>query len=343
MKIAVDVSPLSKGHKLRGIGSYTKNLVDEYKRGKQGIDFEFFENPDTPPPVDLIHYPYFDLFFHTLPINKKASRVVVTIHDVIPLIFPEHFPRGVRGNINLILQKLALKNVDAIICDSKTSKKDIIEKLSVPEDKIHVVYLAPAANFKKISDQKRLLTVSKRHNLPKNFALYVGDVNWSKNIPNLLKAISKSDVSLVMVGNALVDESLTEVRQINKLIERLLIKNRVVRTGYVHENDLVAVYNLASVTVVPSYYEGFGLPVLESMACGTQVVCSNVASLSEIGKGSAAFCDPNDPEDIANKTKIVLNLSHEDKSKLEKIVIKHASKFTWAKTARETASIYKLL
>ena len=301
MRVAIDVSPIKSGHKARGIGSYTKNLVEEFKKRTGGIEFEFFENPASPPPVDIIHYPYFDLFFHTLPIFKKSSRVVVTIHDVIPLVFPKHFLRGVKGSISLFLQRLALKNVDAVICDSNTSKKDIVQKLSYPSDKIHVVYLAPGENFKNIQDKKRLSKIATKYRLPVKFALYVGDVNWNKNILGLLEAVKIAKANLVMVGDSIVDHNLPQVKQIDAKISSLNIKDKVIRTGYVEDEDLVAIYNLAPLTVLPSFYEGFGLPVLESMACATSVVGSKLASIPEISGNAAIYCNPSDPKDIASK------------------------------------------
>lgn len=340
MKVAIDTTPIDSGHSFRGIGSYTKNLVDELKKGDWGIDFEFFNNASSPPPADVIHYPYFDLFFHTLPI-KKNSRRVVTIHDVIPLVFPERFPSGIKGYINLFFQKKALKNTDAIICDSQTSKKDIIEKLSVPEKKVHVVYLAPSKSFKKLANQKVLEKIRKKYKLPKEFALYVGDVNWNKNIINLLEAIKHSGTNLVMVGKALEDKNLIQTKQINKKIKALGLSDEVTKTGYTPEDDLVGIYNLATVTVSPSYYEGFGLPVLESMASGTPVICSNVASLSEITGDVATYCDPDDPTDISNKIKLITNLSSQERKSLSEKSQKHAIQYSWAKTAKETVAIYK--
>ena len=340
MKVAIDISPTKTGHKDRGIGNYTNNLINEFKKKKwANVEFDFFENPASPPPVDVVHYPYFDLFFNTLPIKKKTSRVV-TIHDVIPLVFPKHFPSGIKGNINLLLQKQALKNVDAIICDSNTSKKDIIEILAMPEDKIHVIYLSAGKEFKPISDKNLLSTVAKKYDLPQEFVLYVGDINWSKNIPNLLKAVKRANVNLVMIGEALTDKSLPETKSINNLISELKIENRVLKTGYVKGDDLVAIYNLAPLTVLPSFYEGFGLPVLESMVCGTPVICSNVASLAEIGKDAAVFCDPTDPSDISKKIDATLKLTTTQKEKASKKLINHANKFSWEKVAQETIKIY---
>src|SRR3989344_5416680 len=275
MRIAIDISPLKTGHESRGIGAYTKNLVEEFKSEKWDFDFVFFDGKNYPTDVDLVHYSYFDLYYRTLPLRRDKVRIV-TIHDVIPLVFPQHYPVGIKGRINFFFQKIALKNVDAIICDSKTSKEDTANKLSFPKSKIHVVYLAASSSFKKIDDQKFLNEVSSKYKLPKKFVLYVGDVNWHKNIENMLKAVKISNIDLVMVGKALVDSRLPESRKINDLIKKLKLDNQIVKIGFIEERDLTAIYNLAKVTLLPSYYEGFGLPVLESMAFGNPGVASKV-------------------------------------------------------------------
>jgi len=340
MKIALDISPIKTGHKIRGIGSYTEKLTRELQKYKDQVELELFENPNSPPPADVIHYPYFDLFFHTLPFRATTSRVV-TIHDVIPLVFPDYFPVGVKGYLSFFFQKMALRNVNAVICDSENSKKDIISKLSYPSEKIHPIYLAPGENFKKISNKKLLDEVSKRFNLPSNFILYVGDVNWNKNIPNLLKAVKLAKVNIVMVGSALVDKNLVQTEGIDKLIKELGISSQITRTGYIEENDLIAIYNLAECSVLPSFYEGFGLPVVESMACGTPVICSNVASLSEIAKDIAIFCDPTDSQDIADNISAVLNLSPQKLESLSTKLIRYTAKFSWQKVAKQTIKVYE--
>lgn len=340
MKVAVDISPLKAGHSVRGIGTYTRYLTEEFKTGKWGIDFEFFTDPASPPPADLIHYPYFDLFFHTLKIPKNTP-CVVTIHDVIPLVFPHYFPIGIRGFFNLMGQKRSLLNAAAVICDSQSSKRDIIDKLSLPPAKIHVVYLAPAPIFRVLDySTKELISVAKKYHLPPQFVLYVGDINWNKNLKNLLEAVKIARVNLVMVGQAVCDPNLREAQQINLLVKKLGLGDKVTKTGYVSESELAAIYHLARLTLQPSYYEGFGLPVLESMACGTPVVASNAASLAEIA-GPAVFCDPADPADIAAKIKSVLNLSPKARASLAKKGLIHAKKFTWRQTAQQTIKVYK--
>ena len=340
MKVAIDTSPLISGHESRGIGAYTKNLVEEFKKGKWDFDFVFFENGNYPSDVDLVHYPYFDLYFNTLPLKADKPRIV-TIHDVIPLVFPEHYPAGIKGRINFFFQKKTLKNVDAVICDSETSKEDIVNKLSVPKAKIHVIYLAPSDKFRPIDNPSLLSVVAKKYKLPKKFVLYVGDVNWHKNIQNLLKAVKISNVDLVMVGKALADDSIPQTREINDLIGKLGLNKRIIKTGFIEEDDLAAIYNLAEVTLLPSYYEGFGLPIVESMACGIPVVASNVASISEIAKGNLFFCDPADPEDIAGRIKEVFGLSQDKLDVLSQKLIDESKKFSWHKVALETVNVYR--
>ena len=341
MKVAFDISPIQSAHQVRGIGSYTKNLYDQFQKdGNNDISFEFIQDPSENTDAQIIHHPYFDLFFHTLR-AKNQPKTIVTIHDVIPLVFPEHFPAGIKGYINLLFQKNALKKCNAIICDSKTSKNDIIQKLSIDSRKVHVVYLAPAPHFKKITDD--LFEIAKKYKLPKDFILYVGDVNWNKNLNNLVEAAYISKKNLVMVGKALTQENLPETQQVIQKIKNLKLENTITRLGYVPDQDLVNLYNLAKATMLPSFYEGFGLPVLESMACGTPVICSNVSSLSEISGKDAIFCDPSSPHDIAKQIKKVFTLSQKERQTLSQKLIKHTEGFTWEKVAKQTIDVYKAL
>ena len=340
MKVAVDTSPLHTGHESRGIGIYTKNLVEEFKSGKWDFDLVFFDGKNYPADSDLVHYPYFDLYFRTLSLRRNKVRIV-TIHDVIPLVFPQHYPVGIKGRINFFFQKIALKNVDAVICDSKTSKEDIANKLSVPKSKIHVVYLAASPSFKKIDDQNFLDEVSKKYELPEKFALYVGDVNWHKNIENMLKAVKIAGCDLVMVGKALTDDKIPQTREANSLIGKLKLSKQIIKTGFIEEDDLAAIYNLAKLTLLPSYYEGFGLPVLESMTCGTPVVASNIASIPEISKDKIFFCDPSAPQDIAKKIKEIFGLLPIKLESLSQKLQKESEKYSWHRVAAETANVYR--
>lgn len=335
MKIAFCTYPLVSAHKDRGIGVYTKNLLNLLS--KQKIDLITFDNPKKEPKADLTHYPYFDIFFHTMPIRCKNKRVV-TVHDVIPLVFPDKFPTGVKGRINLNLQKLALKRSQSIISDSDTSKADASKLLGIPNKKITTVYLAPSSVFKKIIDIKKLNNIKTKYKLHQNFVLFVGNVNWNKNLENLLEAINISKTPLVLIGNSHLNRKLPEVQKLEGLIKKLEIEKLITKTGNVPDDDLACIYNLAATTAVPSYYEGFGFPVLESMACGTPVVCSNNSSLVEIADSGAFYCNPNSPSDISKKIKEAQESKTDANSQK---LIKHASKFTWDKVVTETIEVYQ--
>jgi len=348
MKVAIDISPLKSGHQFRGIGSYTKNLIEEMQLIKaDDFSVKLVENGQTPKDCDLTHYPYFDLFFLTLPLVKTLP-IIVTVHDVIPLIFPKRFPPGIKGKAKFQIQKFSLKSVKAILTDSQVSKDDIVNYLDFPRQKIFVVPLAPGKEFKKLkveSEKGSLreipseLKVKKKYRLPDNFILYVGDVNYHKNIPGLIKAFSKLDRSfnLVLVGKAFGEGDLKETGQMVQLIKSLNLDDRVMRLGWVFQNDLPAIYNLANVYCQPSFYEGFGLPVLEAMACGVPVVAAKVASLPEIAVKAGVLVDPYDIDSIARGIKEAVA----NRNELIRKGLVQAKRFNWKKTARQTFQVYK--
>lgn len=340
LKVFFDTKPLEDGHAVRGIGSYTRNLIEVLKAQKS---VQLVKNIAR---ADVIHYSYFDFFFNTLKLVKKPT--VVTIFDTIPLIYPEHYQTGVKGKINFWRQKNKLKNIDAVLTISETSKKDIVRFLDVPPEKIHVVYLAPGREFRKLDIRSAMLEIRKKYNPPEEFILYVGDVNYNKNILGLLYAFSniknlpaqaglKSNLKLILVGEAFKKQNLPETKLITQLIKKLGLEDKVLMPGFVSEEDLVKIYNLATVYCQPSFYEGFGLPVLEAMACGTPVVSARTQALVEIIGDSGVFIDPNSPSDIARGIKEALDT----RSDLVKRGLVRAKEFSWEKTARRTIEVYK--
>jgi glycosyltransferase involved in cell wall biosynthesis len=345
MKIAIDVSPLHSAHQYRGIGSYTRNLIGSLKAIDKKNEYFLIANDKELNRLkpDIVHYPYFDFFQLTLPLMREKPTIV-TIYDVIPLIFPEHFPPGLKGRVKLEIQKHSLNGVKAIITISEASKKDIIKYLEVPKEKVFVTYLAPGKEFKKFQPKAGPPLAEKirqKYHLPEVFVFYVGDVNWHKNIPGLIKVMAKINpaVSLVLAGKAFMDEELKETKEILQLIKEPNLINRVKLLGYLPESELVAIYNLASVYCQPSFYEGFGLPVLEAMACGCPVVAAKAGSLPEICKEAAIMIDPYDISDIARG----INRVVENKSIRNDLInkgFKQENKFSWEKTARETLAVY---
>ena len=342
MRVAIDISPLKSAHKFRGVGSYTKRLIEALQKVDKKNEYILTTRSlQLTTQVDFIHYPYFDLFFLTLPL-RKSKPTVVTIHDVTPLVFPEHFPPGIRGKIKFKIQKFSLKGVKAVITDSKNSKKDIINYLGYPKEKIFVVPLAPGKEFRLITNHQSLIATKQKYQLPDAFVLYVGDVNYNKNIPGLVKTCEKIKVPLVIVGKQAVEKNINRLHPENKDLVWLqdYCQSPVTLLGFVSTEDLVAIYNLATVYCQPSFYEGFGLPVLEAMACGCPVVAANTSSLPEICGKAAVMVNPYDINDIVTGLKKVLyDISIYDI--LRKRGLAWVKKFSWEKTAKETIKVYQ--
>lgn len=347
-KIAIDELPLSTGHAARGTGVYTRNLITglerEFNKSKEfSLDKLIFKDSlEKLPNFDLIHYPYFDLFYRSLPI-KKQTKTIVTVHDVTPLLYPRQYPPGIKGKLNYYSQKMALNNVDAVITVSETSKKDIVRFLNIPKEKVFPTYEAPSFKVKK-SSSKELLETKQKFNLPEEFVLYVGDVNYNKNLINLVKAVKKAGTKLVIVGKQAVstdyDKNHVENAPLRALQETYGNDKDILRLGYLEEKDLNSVWQLATVYSLPSFYEGFGLSLVEAMGAGVPLVCSRTQAIVEVAGEACLYFDPNDVSDMTDKlTQLLKNTQlKEDLVKLGK---SRVSDFSWEKTAKQTIEIYK--
>lgn len=341
MKIAYNTFPLNSGHQTRGIGSYTRNLLEGISKIEE-LEIQQFSNLNEITDADVVHYPYFDLFQQTLPFAKKRPTIV-TIHDVIPLEFPKHYPLGIKGNIFLLLQKLSLLNISAIVTDSEASKKSIIKHLDVDGKKIFPIHLAAGSSFKHVDNLKVLLETVNKYNLPQEYILYTGNVNWNKNLPGLTEAALKANTNLVLVGKAFeqkVNLDHPELESYRKFIEKYSLTKRVFILGYIPEEDLINLMNSARAVLLPSFAEGFGLPILEAQACGTPVITSNLSSMAEISDNSALLVNPYNIMEISEA---IANIVNNDN--LRKVYIKkgleNVKNFSWEKTAQQTASVYK--
>lgn len=306
MRVAL-VKPPAIENNVRGIGVYGENLIQNLKKIS---DLEITDKNS-----DLTHFLYFDPFFLTLPPVRK-SKTVVTVFDLTEIVLKELYPRGIRGEIKWQIQKNILKFVDHIITISESSKKDIIKIIGVPAEKITVTYLAAGSDYKDLKIKRE------------NFVLYIGDINPNKNLLSLFKAIALSkNERLVLVGKAILENA-----EIKKEISILGIEDRVKFTGYISEKEKIILINKAKVYVQPSIYEGFGLPVLEAMACGTPVICGKNSSLPEIAGDAATYTDILNPHDLVDK---IVNVKGTGKE------ISQAAKFSWEKTAQETYEVYQ--
>ncbi len=329
-KIAIDVGPLSTGDAIRGIGVYTRELLSalELLQKEKKDEFEVYPvdyfNAQGSTRYNVVHFTRFNPFRISVPFEKPAgTKFVLTIYDLIPLIYPKHYPPGIKGWVRWQINKyLIRKNIDKIITISETSKKDICRFIGVDPNKVVVTYLAPRSIFKKVQN-------AKIENLPKHFALYVGDINYNKNIPNLVKACKLAGVKLVIAGKQAAGLDKVDLEHPENRHLKNTRWDEVVRLGFVADEDLVNIYNLADVYIQPSYYEGFGLPLLETEACGTPIVASKNQCHVEILGSSFDYVDPKDPNSIA---KGILNPNINKKLPRD---------YSWAKTAKETLEVYK--
>jgi len=271
-----------------------------------------------------------------------ARRTVVTIHDLAPLVFGSS---AARLGIGYRLWKWALAGAlkaARIITDSRFTRRELLRLTDYGPRRIVVVPAGVGRQFRPIRDEALLFQVRARYHLPEGpFLLHVGHGAPRKNLQGLLEALAcmaphgQDDVHLVQVGATMGGSE-------RALIARLGLERRVHGLGFVPGKDLSPLYNLADCFVFPSLYEGFGLPVLEAMACGTPVVCSNLASVPEVAGEAALQVDPRDPEALAGA--IVRVLADDSlRVDLREAGLRRAAEFTWARSAAATANVYREL
>jgi glycosyltransferase involved in cell wall biosynthesis len=360
MKITIDF----RMHNASGIGTYIKNIVpylvdsfdvtllgDKQEIGKYSwaskikiieCDTKIYSIKEQ---LELSHkIPSCDLFWsphYNIPILPiRAKKRVVTIHDVFHLAFYETLSLKQKLYAKLVINQ-AVNRSDTILTVSKFSV-DQIRKYTDTSKNIEVVYNAiDFDKFKVIEDSLKLNFAKDKYKLPNEFLLFVGNVKPHKNLKNLLLSIKNIDTNLVIVGKK--DGFITGDENISNLIKECNLDNRVFFTGYVDDKDIPAIYNLAKVFVFPSLYEGFGIPPLEAQASGCPVVCSNIASLPEVGgDDSVVYCDPYSVEDIKEKIELVLD----DENLQDDLKIKgfeNIKRFSWEQSARKIIEVIERL
>lgn len=343
MKVAIDVSPLTSGHKVRGVGFYLKHLLSALKTYHPEHEYVEFTKK-VPSDVDVVHYPYFDLFSRTLPFFS-GKKTIVTIHDVTPLVLSDLFPVGIKGKAHLLLQKKLVQKVGRILTDSVSSKKDIEKMLGIPAPRIDVAHLAAGENFQHINNQELFRSVAAKYHLPTRFALYVGDATPNKNVLRLAQAAVSTHTPLVIAGKVFTDETVDashpwtkEIGEVRKLAK--MHPEKILLLGFVSDEELVALYNMAKVFVMPSLYEGFGLPVVEAFACGCPVIASDKGSLKEVAGSAAYIIDPYSVNDMAHAIEKVVGDTKFAKSLATK-GLQQAKHFSWKKTADATVLSYE--
>jgi len=367
MKIGLDISQIVYG---TGVSVYTKNLMEallkidkenEYvlffsslrqrltqisnlKTQNQNLNLKTFRIPPTLLEIlwNKFHIWPVENFidkvdvFHssdwTQPPTKAAK--VTTIHDFGFIKYPEVSHPKIKAVMTRRF-KWIKREVDLIIAVSQATKKDIVEILGIPEEKIRVIYEAVSEDIKQIKDPKIIKKVKKKYGLKGNYLLSVATLEPRKNLKRIIEAhkilmSQYPEIFLVVVGKAGWDE------EISQLAKKQL--SNIIFTGYVNrEVELSALYSGATCFVFPSLYEGFGLPILEAMKCGCPVVTSNVSSMPEVAGEAGILVDPLNVKNIAEG----INQAIENRQELIKKGFAQVKKFSWEKTARETLKVYK--
>ena len=374
MKIGIDLRTIAKG-RYTGVGEYTLSILRELIKNKdnelllfynaflkiniekdilnnENISLKDFSVPNKLLDLFLLfNTPKFDkligevaVFFSphlmSAPITKKTKKVV-TLHDLSFLHYPEFFSRRKRYWHFMQNPKKQAKKADKIIAVSESTKNDLINFYGIEEEKVTVVYSGVDESFKPaLEDDSNIKRVKEKYNLPDNFILYLGTIEPRKNILGIIEAFEairgKKEINLVIAGvhGWLYDD-------IIKRAKSSKFKDDILFTGFVEQKDKVYLYNLASVFVYPSFFEGFGHPPLEAMACGVPTVTSNCSSLPEVVGDAAIMVDPYKPSEIAEAVDMILE-SESLREVLKEKGIKQAGKFSWQKAGEETMKVLKI-
>jgi glycosyltransferase involved in cell wall biosynthesis len=287
--------------------------------------------------ADLLHAPAF-----VAPVICPCP-VVTTIHDISYLLYPSHFARWWVTYMKTVMPP-AVKSAAAIICGSENSKRDIVSAYSIGGDKVRVVpYGVDHERFHPgvTLDNQWAQTLGIRN----GYVLHVGTFSYRKNIPTLLHAIANlrargklGDRQLVLAGAQ--NLSLKGGNEILETIRELELSSSVVMTGHMPDEHVPGLYAHASMLVMPSLYEGFGFPVLEAMAVGTPVICSDTSSLPEVAGDAAIFFPPHDQNALATAIENLIQ-SPSLAEELRRKGLAQARQFTWQRTAEQTLEIYR--
>lgn len=345
MRIAIDCRWIFQ--KLSGIGKHTDNLIKGLSKFDRQNTYLLLKEPLIPYEIyslaNQIRLPKMlkrldaDIYHSTnfmIPLfMKRKIKVVITIHDLIPWKFPQYTPKAKKTKFNWIFKlviMLAARRADRIIAVSETTAKDIRECLGIGQEKVKVVYNGIGPEYFEKADIKK-----------EDYILFAGRADPYKNLMGLVRAyailLKKHNLRnrLMIVGAK--DPRYLDVYD---LVRNLNLEDKVVFYGYADTRDLIDLYRRACVLVMPSFYEGFGFPAIEAMACGTPVVASNTPALAEVVKDNAVMVNPENPEELAEAMYKVIS----DKNLYNNLVRKgkaHAEQFTAEKMAEGTLKVYE--
>ncbi|HYN88661.1 MAG TPA: glycosyltransferase family 1 protein [Ardenticatenaceae bacterium] len=320
--------------------------VDRRNRTRAKLWFEqvAFPRAARAAGCDLMHVPYFAPPLRRVAALTRSTReqpVIVTVHDLIPLLLPEYRGRWlVRGYSRLVAR--SSRQADLILADSDASRQDVLRLLHVPSDRVRTVYLGVDARYRP-QPVKEIARVRRKLSLPERFVLYLGGFDVRKQVPMLLAAARRSQIAwpLVIAGRLpTADTAFTPDPR--RVAAELDVGERVHYAGWIDENDKPALISAAAIFVFPSRYEGFGLPVLEALACGTPTITTTASSLPELAGDAALMIAPDDVDGLAAAIDKLMR-DEETRTRLAERSPVQAARFTWERCAAETAAAYASL
>jgi glycosyltransferase involved in cell wall biosynthesis len=309
---------------------FAKRWVSTNPFRRLGLDIPLSLRRDRP---NLIHVQY------TAPLFCRTP-IIVSVHDVSFLEHPEYFTWFRATQLRITVQR-TVKAAARILTPSDFSKRAIIRAYGVPEEKVTVIHNAVSNSFRPVQRDPAAAWVLRHHNISAPFVLTIGDIQPRKNhlgliraFEELLRAHPEIPHHLVFVGKETWFS--TTVR---KVAAKSQVASRIHFTGWIGDEDLRQFYGACDLFVFPSFYEGFGLPILEAMACGRAVACSNTSAMPEVANAAALLFNPRSHSEIMHAMRDVL-LNEQLRARLERLGIQRAAGFTWSRAAEQTLETY---
>lgn len=309
---------------------FQKRWVSENPFRRLGVDIPLSLRRDRP---DLLHVQYTGPLFSNVP-------MVVSVHDISYLEHPEYFTAFRSRQLRLTVKRTVHKAA-RILTPSDFSKRSIVEAYRVPEEKVTVVHNAVSSTFRPIHRETALAWVKNNYDIPGPFVLTVGDLQPRKNHLGLIRAFEELTANtpslphhLVMVG-----KETWFAPAVRKAAAKSSAAGRIHFTDWVADADLRYFYGACDCFVFPSFYEGFGLPILEAMACGRAVVCSNTSAMPEVANAAGLLFDPYSTIELVRAMRDVL-LDANLRLRLERLGAQRAAGFSWSRAAQETLDVY---
>jgi glycosyltransferase involved in cell wall biosynthesis len=283
---------------------------------------------------DLVHVQY------TAPLRGNAP-IVVTVHDVSFLEHPQYFTWTRRAQLRHTVAR-TVKRAARVLTVSEFSRDAILRAYDISPDKVRVIPNAANPDFRVIGREKAQRAVRDRLRLDAPFVLSVGDLQPRKNQIGLIAAFARLIAAHPQLKHHLVltGKETWFTPKVREAAQRSGFADRIHFTSFVSDSELLELYNACECFVFPSFYEGFGLPILEAMACGRAVACSNTAAMPEVADGAGILFDPHSVEEIERAMADLL-LDPELRARKERLGLQRAAGFTWQRSARATLDVYR--